>query len=290
MDFKFINSDCVTEINNLAPESCHLSVFSPPFAELYVYSDDPRDMGNSRDYEEFFTHFSFLMPGLYRAMVPGRLVAVHCQFLPILKGKEGYLGFRNFPAKLQEVFEDNGFILNGPPITIWKNPVTEMQRTKAIGLLNKQKDKDSSISRTGNPDFIYVFRKEGENPIPITQSSDDHNHPNYLPINLWQQYASPVWDTINYSNTLNNFRNGREEADEKHICPLQLETIERLIHLYSNPGETVLSPFGGIGSEGFQALKMNRKYIGIELKKSYYEVGLKNLNNAKLAKSQLTLF
>jgi DNA modification methylase len=286
---KLINGDCCTEIKSIPDESVHLQIFSPPFAELYVYSDDDRDMGNSRNYEEFCEHFSFLVPELNRILIPGRIAAIHCMFLPIMKGKEGYLGFRNFPAMIQEIFENNGFVLHGPPITIWKDPVVEMQRTKAIGLLNKQKDKDATISRTGNPDYIYLFRKLGDNPIPVTHSSTDPTHHNYLPVDMWQKYASPVWYDINYSNTLNNFRNGKSERDEKHICPLQLETIERIIHLYSNPGETVFTPFMGIGSEVFQAIKMKRDAIGIELKKSYYDVAVKNANSAQITKSQLTL-
>lgn len=286
-EFKFINGDCVEKIRDIESESMHLSVFSPPFAELYVYSDDHRDMGNARDYKEFFEHFDFLVPELNRILLPGRLVCVHCQFLPIQKGKEGYLGFRNFPAMLQDSFERFGFVLHGPPITIWKDPVVEMQRTKAIGLLNKQKDKDASISRTGNPDYIYVFRKLGDNPIPIEHSSTDPKHANYIPISLWQKYASPVWYDINYSNTLN--KEGKENDDEKHIAPLQLETIERCVHLWSNPGEWVFTPFGGIGSELFQSLKMNRNAYGIELKKSYHAIGLKNCKNAMVEKSQLTL-
>lgn len=286
---KLIHGDCITEIKNIPSESVHLQIFSPPFAELYVYSDDERDMGNSRNYEEFTQHFSFLVPELNRILITGRIVAVHCMFLPIMKGKEGYLGFRNFPAMLQGIFEANGFVLHGPPVTIWKDPVIEMQRTKAIGLLNKQKDKDATISRTGNPDYIYLFRKLGDNPIPVTHSSIDPSHPNYLPVDLWQKYASPVWYDINYSNTLNNFRNGKSERDEKHICPLQLDTIERIVHLYSNPGETVFTPFMGIGSEVYQSLKMKRDAIGIELKKSYYDVAVKNANNAVIANSQLQL-
>lgn len=281
------NGDCIEEIQKIETESIHFSIFSPPFAELYVYSDDYRDMGNAKNYDEFFEHFNYLMPELNRIMIPGRLVAVHCMFLPIMKGKEGYLGFRNFPAGIQNCFESNGFVLHGPPITIWKDPVTEMQRTKAIGLLNKQKDKDATISRTGNPDYIYVFRKRGENPIPVKHSSDNQKDPNYLPISIWQKYASPVWMDINYSKTLN--KEGKENEDEKHIAPLQLETIERAIHLWTNPGETVFTPFLGIGSEIYQALKMGRNGIGIELKKSYYDIAVKNCNNAIATKSQLSL-
>lgn len=284
--YELINGDCVEEIKKIKSESIHFSIFSPPFAELYVYSDDFRDMGNARTYNEFFTHFNFLTPELNRIMIPGRLIAVHCMFLPIMKGKEGYLGFRNFPAGLQKSFEDNGFVLHGPPITIWKDPVTEMQRTKAIGLLNKQKDKDATTSRTGNPDYLYIFQKRGDNPIPVTHSSTDSKHPNYLPISLWQKYASPVWMDINYSKTLN--KEGKDNEDEKHIAPLQLETIERSIHLWTNPGETVFTPFLGIGSEVFQALKMGRRGIGIELKKSYYNIAQKNCRNATVEKSQLS--
>lgn len=286
-EFKFINGDCIEKIQDVKTGSMHFSIFSPPFAELYVYSNDYRDMGNARNYDEFFEHFDFLVPELHRVMMSGRLVAVHCQFLPIQKGKEGYLGFRNFPYGLQKSFEKNGFTLHGPPITIWKDPVVEMQRTKAIGLLNKQKDKDASLSRTGNPDYIYLFRKLGDNPVPITHSSDDPSHPNYIPISLWQKYASPVWWDINYSNTLN--KEGKENEDEKHICPLQLETIQRCVHLWSNPDEWVFTPFGGIGSELYQSLKMGRNAYGIELKESYWNIGIKNCNSALMEQSQLTL-
>jgi len=284
--YTLINGDCVEKIRDVQTESIHFSIFSPPFAELYVYSDDHRDMGNARDYKEFFEHFNFLTPELNRILIPGRLIAVHCQFLPIMKGKEGYLGFRNFPGMIQDSFERNGFTLHGPPITIWKDPVIEMQRTKSIGLLNKQKDKDASLSRTGNPDYIYLFRKLGENPIPIRHTSEDSSDPNYIPISLWQKYASPVWYDINYSKTLN--KEGKEHDDEKHICPLQLETIERCIHLWTNPGETVFTPFLGIGSEVYQSLKMGRNGYGIELKKSYFEIAERNCKNAVISKSQLS--
>lgn len=287
MDYKLINGDCVEEIKNIESESVHFSIFSPPFAELYVYSNDYRDMGNAKNYNEFFEHFEYLVPELNRILIPGRLVGVHCMFLPIQKGKEGYLGFRNFPAGLQASFEKFGFVLHGPPTTIWKDPVVEMQRTKAIGLLNKQKDKDATYSRTGNPDFIYWFRKLGENPIPVTHDSNNPTAPNYLPISMWQKYASPVWYDINYSKTLN--KEGKENEDEKHIAPLQLETIERSIHLYTNPGETVFTPFLGIGSEAYQAIKMGRKAIGIELKKSYFDIAQRNCKSAILANSQLSL-
>ena len=279
--YKLLNGDCCQEIKSIADNSIHHSIFSPPFAELYVYSDNIADMGNSRNYEEFFTHFSFLTPELYRIMMPGRIVGVHCMPLPIQKGKEGYIGLRDFPGMLIKNFQDQGFIFHSE-VCIWKDPVVEMQRTKALGLLHKQVKKDSSMSRAGIADKVLFFRKPGENPEPITNTS--------IPVDLWQKYASPVWFDINYSKTLNNYRHGREFNDEKHICPLQLETIERSIHLYTNPGDIVFSPFAGIGSEGYQALSMGRDFIGIELKESYFKIAQQNLKNAAEKNNQALLF
>jgi len=284
--YQLINGDCVTEIANVQSESVHFSIFSPPFAELYVYSDDYRDMGNCKNYNEFFNHFGYLTPELFRILLPGRLVAVHCMDLPIQKGKEGYIGLRDFSGMLIDNFQKNGFIYHSR-ITIWKDPVTEMTRTKAIGLLNKQKDKDATLSRVGIPDYLLIFRKQGENPIPVQHTSTDQRDLNYIPIPLWQKYASPVWMDIDYGNTLN--KEGRESEDEKHIAPLQLETIMRAIHLWTNPGETVFTPFLGIGSEVFQALKMGRNGIGIELKKSYFDIAQKNCKNAVAENAQLSL-
>lgn len=284
--YKLINGDCVTEIQNIESSSVHFSIFSPPFAELYVYSNDHRDMGNCKNYNEFFDHFGFLVPELKRILKPGRLVAVHCMDLPIQKGKEGYVGLRDFSGMLIQAFQKEGFIYHSR-ICIWKDPVTEMQRTKSIGLLNKQKDKDAVLSRVGLPDYLLVFRNEGENEIPVQHTSTDSKDPNYIPISLWQKYASPVWYDINYSNTLN--KEGREDEDEKHIAPLQLDTIERAIHLWTNPGETVFTPFLGIGSEVYQALKMGRNGIGIELKKSYFEIAERNCRNATMENAQLSL-
>lgn len=265
-NYKLINGDCVQEIKALESNSAHFSVFSPPFADLYVYSDMMEDMGNAKDYKEFFDHFRFLIPELLRITMPGRLVAVHCADLPIQKAKEGYIGLRDFSGLLVQAFSD--FIYHSR-ITIWKNPVTEMQRTKALGLLHKQIRKDSSMCRVGNPDYVLLFRKPGDNPVPIDNS--------WMPVSTWQEWASPVWMNINQSNTL-QFKSAREQEDERHICPLQLEVIERLIQLYSNEGETVFSPFAGIGSEGYQALQMKRKFIGIELKKSYFDLATHNLS------------
>lgn len=273
--------DSVQLIRGLESESIGLSVFSPPFAELYTYSNHIEDMGNSKDYNEFLTQFGFLINELYRVMMQGRNVAVHCMDLPIQKGKEGFIGLRDFSGMILRAFEDAGFVY-ASRITIWKDPVVEMQRTKALGLLHKQVKKDSTMSRVGVPDYVMIFRKDGERNNPVTNTD--------LPVDLWQKYASPVWMDINYSNTLQGFRNGREENDEKHICPLQLDTIERLIHLYSNKGDTVFSPFMGIGSEVYQAVKMNRKGVGFELKESYFDLAKANLKAAVVQKKQLELF
>lgn len=271
--------DCVELIQDVDDESIGFSVFSPPFAELYTYSSHVEDMGNSEDYQQFLTQFGFLVKQLYRVIKQGRNVAVHCMDLPIQKGKEGFIGLRDFSGMIKDAFEDEGFIYHSR-ITIWKDPVVEMQRTKALGLLHKQVKKDSTMSRVGIPDYVLVFRKDGERTDPVR--NDD------LPVDLWQKYASPVWMDINYSDTL-QYRDGRDEKDEKHICPLQLPTIERLIHLYTNEGDTVLTPFMGIGSEVYQAVKMNRYGVGFELKESYFELAKKNIKDAVGEKMQLSL-
>lgn len=286
--FTAIHGDCVEEVAKLPDNSIDFSIFSPPFAELYVYSDDIRDMGNCQDYEEFFVHFQFLVKELARVIKSGRLVAVHCMDLPAMKGKDGYIGLKDFSGMLIQAFEKEGFIYHDR-VTIWKSPVVEMTRTKSIGLLHKTIKKDSSLSRTGIPDYILVFRNAGDNLEPITHQDKDENKENYLPVNLWQKYAEPVWYDINYSDTL-QYTSAREEKDEKHICPLQLETIRRCLHLWSNEGDTVLSPFGGIGSEGYESLRLNRNYIGIELKESYYKQMQRNLKRMIADKIQPKLF
>lgn len=279
--YKIKRGDCVQLITELENESIGLSVFSPPFAELYTYSSHLEDMGNSKNYTEFLIQFSFLIKELYRVMMQGRNVAVHCMDLPIQKGKEGFIGLRDFSGMILRAFEDAGFVY-ASRITIWKDPVVEMQRTKALGLLHKQVKKDSTMSRVGIPDYVMIFRKDGERNNPVTNTD--------LPVDLWQKYASPVWMDIDYGNTLQGYRNGREENDEKHICPLQLDTIERLIHLYSNKGDVVFTPFMGIGSEVFQAVKMDRKAIGFELKESYFDLAKKNIKTLIQTKHQTTLF
>jgi DNA modification methylase len=268
--------DCVQVMPEIDSNSIGLSIFSPPFAQLYTYSDELEDMGNSKDYNEFLFAFNYLVSELYRVMMPGRNVCVHCMDLPIQKGKEGYIGLRDFSGMIRDTFDKVGFIYHSK-ITIWKDPVIEMQRTKALGLLHKQVKKDSAMSRVGLPDYLLVFRKDGEHNNPIHCDID---------VDTWQKYASPVWYDINYSDTL-NAAEARDEKDEKHICPLQLQTIERCIHLWSNAGDTILTPFMGIGSEVYQAVKMKRKGIGIELKKSYYDVAVKNI---KLIEEKKSLF
>lgn len=272
--------DCIQLISEVPDNSIGLSVFSPPFAELYTYSNHIEDMGNSKDYNEFLIQFGFLIKQLYRIIKDGRNVCVHCMDLPIQKGKEGFIGLRDFSGMILKAFEDAGFIYHSR-ITIWKDPVVEMQRTKALGLLHKQVKKDSTMSRVGIPDYVMVFRKDGERVDPVTNTG--------INVDLWQKIASPVWMDIDYGNTLQGYRNGREDNDEKHICPLQLETIERLILLYSNEGDTVFTPFMGIGSEVYQAVKMNRKGIGFELKESYYNLAKSNLKNSVQLKKQLSI-
>jgi DNA modification methylase len=287
-DYWLMNGDCVDKAKQIPDNYCDLAVFSPPFSELYVYSDKHEDMGNSANYNEFEQHFKFLIPEISRNLKPGRICAVHCMDLPIQKGKEGYIGLRDFSGMLIKWFQDEGFIYHAK-VTIWKNPVTEMQRTKALGLLHKTIKKDSVMSRVGIPDYVLFFRNAGDNEVPITHQSDDTTKADYLPVDLWQKYASPVWLDVDYKRTL-QYTTARDGNDEKHICPLQLDTIERILHLYSNEGETVASYFGGIGSEGFSALKMGRKSVSIELKESYFKVNAQNHKNAILGNSQMTAF
>ena len=271
--------DCVQLIQEVPDESVGFSIFSPPFAELYTYSDKLEDMGNSKDYNEFFKAFKFLVGELYRVLWPGRNIAVHCMDLPIQKGKEGFIGLRDFSGMILQAFEEVGFIYHSR-VTIWKNPVTEMQRTKALGLLHKQVKKDAAMSRVGIPDYLMVFRKDGE-----------HDHPVHCDISVdtWQKWASPVWMDIDYGNTLNAAA-GRDSNDEKHICPLQLDTIERAIRLWTNEGDTVLTPFLGIGSEVYTAIKTGRYGIGFELKESYFNEAIKNCRNIEVESHQPTLF
>jgi hypothetical protein len=270
-NYAMYNGDCVELLTQMPAHRADFCVYSPPFSNLFVYSKSPLDMGNSVDDAEFFQHYDFLLQQLTRVIKPGREIAVHCSDLPFHKWKDGYIGVKDFSGMLIRAHEAQGQILSCR-ITVWKSPVVEQQRTKAIGLLYKQLRKDSSMSRTGMPDYVLIFRMPGENAVPIVHTFDN------FPLSQWQEWASPVWMTINQSNTLNK-DGAREENDERHIAPLQLDLIERCITLYSNPNEVVLSPFAGIGSEGYVSLQLERRFIGIELKPSYFKQAASNLRS-----------
>lgn len=269
------HGDSVEITKNIPDNSIHYTLFSPPFSSLYTYSNSDRDMGNTKNDEEFYTHFKYLANELYRITMPGRLLSFHCMDLPLMKQRDGVIGLKDFPALLLKIFQDCGFIYHSK-VTIWKNPVTEMQRTKALGLLHKQIKKDSSMSRQGLPDYIVTVRKPGDNPEQITHTNES------FPVNVWQNYASPVWMDIRQSDTLQK-KSARAEKDERHICPLQLEVIQRCIELWTNPNDIVFDPFGGIGSTAYVALKMGRRAISSELKESYYE---QMRNNVEIAVSE----
>ena len=267
------NGDCVRVARSLRDESVDLSVFSPPFADLFTYSDDKQDMGNCRDLEEFMVHFKFLVAELLRITTQGRLAAVHCVDLMASKWKDGEIELKNFSGEIVDAFRDAGWLYHCR-VTIWKDPVIEMQRTKALGLLHKQLKKDSAMSRTGSPEYVLMFRKPGKNPKPIDHTADEY------PVELWQKDASPVWMDIDQGNVLNG-KMAREEKDQKHICPLQLDVINRILRLWSKKGDTVFSPFMGIGSEGYCAVKQGRRFIGSELKESYWKQACKFLERAE---------
>lgn len=280
--FALYNGDSCEILKGMPSNSIHYSIFSPPFADLYTYSDSDRDLGNCKNQNEFYEHFKFIIKELYRVIMNGRLVSVHCMDLPTSKSRDGFIGLTDFPGLLIKLFQDEGFIYHSK-VTIWKDPVVAMQRTKALGLLHKQLKKDSSMSRQGIADYIITFRKDGENEERIT-----HTNENFT-VDKWQEYASPVWLDINQSNTLQR-TSAREQKDEKHICPLQLDVIERCIELWTNENDIVLSPFAGIGSEIYQALLMKRRGIGIELKTSYYNQAVKNCINAETMPEQQSIF
>ena len=273
------NGDCVEVLRGLPDHSVGYSIFSPPFASLYTYSNSPRDMGNVRNDAEFFEHFDFLIAELRRVIKPGREVSFHCMDMPTSKERDGYIGLKDFPGELIRAFQRHGFIFHAKA-TIWKDPVTAMQRTKALGLLHKSIRENGAMSRMGIPDYLITMRTPGESER-IT-----HTHEEF-PVDLWQKIASPVWMDINPSDTL-QYMSAREHDDERHICPLQLEVIRRGVLLWSNPDDIVLSPFMGIGSEGYVALEMGRKFVGAELKGSYYQQAVQNL--ASIVTKQEDLF
>lgn len=280
--WRCILGDCVEAVSEIPSDSIHYSIFSPPFASLYTYSASDRDMGNCRGETEFLDHFTFLVKQLFRVMMPGRLLSFHCMNLPTTIQHCGVIGISDFRGNLIRMFQEAGFIYHSE-VCIWKDPVTAMQRTKALGLLHKQLKKDSCMSRQGIPDYLVTMRKPGENPERVEHTNES------FPVKVWQRYASPVWMDINPSDTLQK-ESAREHADERHICPLQLEVIQRGLELWTNPGDLVLSPFMGIGSEGYVSVKMGRRFLGIELKESYYRQAVNNLKAASQCKAQLSLF
>lgn len=293
-NFALYNGDCVEVAKGLPDNSIHYSIFSPPFASLYTYSNSERDMGNCKSDEEFYENFGFLIKELYRLTMSGRLVSFHCMDIPAMKERDGYIGLKDFPGDLIRLFQSAGFIYHSR-VAIWKDPLIEATRTKALGLMHKQLCKDSAMCRNGLPDYLITMRKPGDNLEPIAHHDglksfigEDEPKEGNLSHQVWRRYASPVWMDINQSNTLQK-ESAREEKDERHICPLQLDVIARGIELYSNSNDIVFSPFAGIGSEIYQAIKMGRRGIGIELKESYYEQAVKNCIRAEEEANQVTL-
>lgn len=321
-NFAAYHADCVDGCKGLPDNSIDYIVFSPPFASLYVYSQSERDMGNSRDHGEFFEHYRFLISELFRVLKPGRLLSFHCMNLPTSKARDGFIGIRDFRGELIRQKEAAGFIFHSE-VCIWKDPVTAMQRTKALGLLYKQLRKDSAMSRQGIPDYLVTMRKPGENPEPVNHFAPDEkgakeNPGKVFPVDIWQKFASPIygedipndcwmpgmmvlrpnegsvadnypepaWMDINPSDTL-QYMSARDHKDERHICPLQLEVIRRGVRLWTNPRDVVLSPFMGIGSEGHVSIQEGRRFVGFELKDSYFRQAVKNLENAKLRQGEL---
>lgn len=311
-DFCLYNADCVDVLAGIPTNSLHYSIFSPPFQSLYVFSDSPRDVSNAVDDATFWRQFEFVIDGLMRCMKPGRLVSVHCMPLPTSKLRDGFIGLRDFPGEIVAAFQRAGFYFHST-VCIRKDPVSAMQRTKSMGLLHKQIAKDSTLSRMAVPDNVVTFRKPGENDEPVhgrletyygddatdaefersalselraggERSAEDHKS-----IMIWQRYAEPIWLDIAQSDTLSRFA-AREEEDERHIAPLQLTVIRRCVQLWSNPGEVVFSPFAGIGSAGYVALEMRRRFVGAELKRSYYEQAIANLRLAERERDRGTLF
>ncbi len=271
-NFAIYNSDCVEGIRAMPSNSVHYTVYSPPFSSLYTYSASPFDMGNVANDGEFFEQLKYLVAELYRVTKPGRLMSVHCMNMPTSKARDGVIGLRDFRGELIRSFVAAGWIYHSE-VCIWKDPVTAMQRTKALGLLHKQIKKDSCMSRQGIPDYLVTMRKPGENEERVTHTNET------FPVTLWQRYASPVWMDIDASDTL-QYMSAREDKDERHICPLQLEVIRRALKMWSNPGDVVLSPFTGIGSEGYVAIQEGRRFVGFELKESYYRQAVANLSGA----------
>lgn len=285
--FAAYHGDCVSVLSQLPENSIDFSIYSPPFGSLFVYSESAADMGNSTD-DEFAKQYAFMVSEKFRVTKPGRLTAVHCSDLPMTKWKDGAVGIKDFSGQIIDIHQRAGWIFHSRR-TIWKCPVTEMSRTKHVGLVYGQLVKDSSKSRGGLPDYLMTFIKPGDNAEPIEHDMDEEtalrlgrrrkkNGSNIFSLEQWQEWASPVWMTVNQTNVLNTAA-AKTQGDEKHLCPLQLDVILRALILWSNPGNTVLSPFMGIGSEGVVSLREGRKFVGIELKESYWKQAVRNLEN-----------
>jgi len=279
LNFAAYHGDCVDIVRQLPSASIGFSIYSPPFGDLFIYSDSAADMGNSGNDTEFFRHYEFLIEQIARVTKPGRLTAVHCSDLPLRKWKDGKIGIKDFSGDIIRAHEKHGFVLHSR-VTVWKCPVVEMTRTKALGLLYMQLQKDSTKSRQGMADYLLVFRNAGENAEPVGHRPAD------FPVDLWQQWASPVWMDIEQTNTL-NVKMAKAPGDERHVCPLQLDLIERAVILWSNPGDVVLSPFMGIGSEGYVAMQQRRKFVGVELKDTYFKVACENIAGVEAQPSML---
>lgn len=306
--YTMYHGDSCEVLKGLPDDSIHYMLFSPPFSNLYTYSNSDRDMGNCKDDEEFYNHFKFMIKELYRVLKPGRLLSFHCMDIPLMKSRDGVIGLKNFSGELVTAFENEGFIFHSK-VTVWKDPLVEATRTKALGLMHKQLCKDSAMCRQGLPDYVITMRKPGDNAEPIDhpegfttyhgaeepegikgierppvdqEKYDKHEKYNTQPIyshQVWRKYASPVWMDIRQGDTLNR-QHARDKKDERHICPLQLDLIARCLSLWTNPGDVVLDPFAGIGSVPYMALRMDRQAIGIELKESYYKCAVDNCEKA----------
>jgi len=281
------NGDCVDVVGQLPGCSVDLSIYSPPFSDLFIYSDSERDMGNCTDDSQFAEHYGHLLREMFRVIRPGRMTCVHVSDIPARKSREGFIGLRDFSGDVIRAHQSAGFHYHSR-ITIWKEPVTEMQRTKAHGLLWKNIKDDSTRNRVGIPDYVLIFKRPPTTKAEEALAEKVQHTPEEFPVDQWQKWASPVWMDVDQGRTL-NARIAKGEGDEKHMCPLQLDVIERLAVLYSNPGDVVLSPFGGIGSEGVGVLRFGRKFVGVELKPGYFGRALRNLRDSE-DDSQTDLF
>lgn len=289
------NGDSCEVLKALPDNKIHHITYSPPFLGLYVYSDSERDLGNCKTDDEFYSHFKFIAAELYRVLMPGRIMAVHCMTVPAMKSKDGYIGLKDFRGDLIRLFESIGFIWHSEHI-IPKDPLIEATRTKALGLMHKQLVKDSSMCRAALPDFLEAFRKPGDNPEPCKKPKgiteyfgNDEPSNGVLSHERFRRWATTVWNDVRQTKTL-NCKAAREKEDERHICPISLDVPARTIQFWTNKGDIVLSPFAGIGSEGYQAIKMGRKFIGIELKSSYYNQAVQNIKSIERTDRQKELF